>query len=83
MTEKMTWEEMVKAFPDEWIRVIDYEMDEKGGLKCGRVVYHSRSKHIAYSQPLTGQSEAFWYTGESTFSGLRSHAENDQHFSII
>ena len=75
MEQKMTWEEMKKAYPDEWIRVIDYEIDEKGRLKSGIVLYHSPSKHETYSQPLSGKSEAFWYTGESTFSGLRSHAE--------
>lgn len=75
MGQKMTWEEIKKVFPDEWVRVTDYEIDEKGHLKSGVVLYHSCSKHEAYSQPLSGKSEAFWYTGESTFSGLRSHAE--------
>ena len=76
MGEKMTWEEMKRAFPDEWIRVTDYEIDSKGRLKSGTVLYHSSSKHETYSKPLSGKSEAFWYTGKSTFSGLRSHAEN-------
>ena len=75
MGQRMTWEEMKKAYPDEWIRVADYEIDETGHLRCGVVLYHSTSKHEVYSKPLSGRSEAFWYTGESTFSGLRSHAE--------
>lgn len=71
---KMTWEEMKKAFPNEWLRIANFELDKCGEIKAGTVLYHSASKDAVYSQPLTGQSEAFWYTGESTFSGLRSHA---------
>lgn len=77
MNKKMTWKEIEKKYPNEWIRVIDYEFDEKGELKSGIVLYHSTSKEEVYSKPLSGQSEAFWYTGESTFAGLRSHAENN------
>ena len=75
--QKMTWEEMKNRYPNEWLRVINYEVDRSGHLKTGVVLYHSTSKHETYSQPLSGKSEAFWYTGESTFSGLRSHAENN------
>lgn len=77
MGQKMTWEEMKKAYPDEWLRLTDYEFDDTGEIKEGVVVYHSASKEAVYSQPLTGKSEAFWYTGESTFSGLRSHAAHN------
>lgn len=76
MGQRMTWEEMKRAYPDEWIRVADYKIDEKGRLESGIVLYHSSSKHDVYSKPLSGKSEAFWFTGESTFSGLRSHAES-------
>lgn len=77
MGQGMTWEEMKKAYPDEWLRIVDYEFDDDGEIKAGTVVYHSLSKEDVYSQPLTGKSEAFWYTGESTFSGLRSHATHN------
>lgn len=77
MDQKMTWEEMKKAYPDEWLRVTDYEIDARGRLVTGQVLYHSQSKHEVYSKPLSGKSEAFWFTGKSTFSGLRSHADHD------
>ena len=77
MGKKMAWEEMKKAFPNEWLRIVNYELDTTGEIKSGEVLYHSPSKEEVYSQPLSGKSEAFWYTGESTFSGLRSHATND------
>lgn len=77
MAQRMTWEEMKKAFPDEWLRIVNYEIDDVGEIKSGEVLYHSQLKEEVYSQPLTGKSEAFWYTGESTFSGLRSHATHN------
>ncbi|MBI2336691.1 MAG: hypothetical protein HYU97_08025 [Deltaproteobacteria bacterium] len=77
MERIMTWEEIKESFPNEWLRVVDYEIDESGKLKSGKVLYHSPSKHEVYSKPLSGQSEAFWYTGKSSFSGLRSHVEHN------
>lgn len=77
MGQKMTWEEMKATYPNEWIRVTDYKIDSMGHLVNGQVLYHSRSKHEVYSKPLSGKSEAFWYTGQSTFSGLRSHADHN------
>ncbi|MFH0799844.1 MAG: hypothetical protein V2A66_06650 [Pseudomonadota bacterium] len=77
MGQRVTWAEMKRAYPDEWLRLVDFELDETGEIKCGEVLFHSRSKEEVYSQPLSGKSEAFWYTGESTFSGLRSHATHD------
>jgi len=77
MGQKMDWEEIKKKYPDEWIRVTDYKLNEMGELESGTILYHSQSKEEVYSKPLSGKSEAFWYTGESTFSGLRSHAEHN------
>ena len=77
MGRKMTWKEMKKAFPNEWLRIGNYKLDDKGEIKEGTVLYHSKSKNKVYSHPLTGKSEAFWYTGKSTFSGLRSHATHN------
>lgn len=82
MGQKMTWEEMKKAYPDEWIRVTDYEIDALGHLVKGQVLYHSLTKHEVYSKPLSGKSEAFWYTGQSTFSGHCSHADHKLEVNI-
>lgn len=78
MGQTMTWQEMREKYPNEWLRIVDYEFGDDGEIKVGTVVYHSSSKEEVYSQPLIGKSEAFWYTGESTFSGLRSHATHDR-----
>jgi hypothetical protein len=74
MGEKMTWEEMKRLYPDEWLLIVDYILDETGHLVNGVVERHSKSKMNVYQTPLQNKSAAFRYTGESTFSGLRSHA---------
>ncbi|MFH0799502.1 MAG: hypothetical protein V2A66_04895 [Pseudomonadota bacterium] len=47
MGQKMTWEEMKKAFPDEWIAVVNYTSNEAGDVD-GDVVYHSNNKDDFY-----------------------------------
>ena len=74
MRQKMTWEEMKKSFPNEWLLVTDYEIDDSGQVIAGIVERHSKEKDVIYQPPRIGKSAAFEYTGESTFSGLRSYA---------
>ena len=74
MAEKITWEEMKNSYPDEWLLIVDFDLDETGHLTKGVVERHSRSKQKIYKTPLRNKSAAFRYTGESAFSGLRSHA---------
>lgn len=76
MVEKITWEEMKEKFPDEWLLIIDYELDKSGHLKKGIVRLHSKIKREIYETPINTDLIAFRYTGESTFTGLRSHAYN-------
>ncbi len=75
MVERMTWEEMKRAYPDEWLLVTDYETDSSGHLLSGVVERHSKYKNDVYAKPTTSQSTAFRYTGESSFRGFREHAE--------
>jgi len=74
MGKKMTWDEMKNNYPDEWLLIVDYDLDESGHLIKGIVEQHSRSKINIYQIPLQNKSAAFRYTGESNFSGMRSHA---------
>ena len=76
MKNKMTWNEIKNKFPDEWLLIIDYEVDESGHIIVGVVDRHSKEKDEVYSLPPLNKSTAFRYTGKSTFGGLRSHAEN-------
>ena len=44
MKKKMTWEEMKKAYPDEWLLITDYELDASYEVVTGIVVQHARDK---------------------------------------
>lgn len=76
MSQKMTWEEMRKAYPDEWLMVSDYELDKFGEVAVGVVERHSKKKEDVYRLPRLNKPVAFEYTGESTFRGFRSHADH-------
>ncbi len=75
--QKMTWKEMQRTYPNEWLMIVDYETDSSGRLVSGVIERHSKSKNIVYSPPAPPKSIALRYTGESTFCGLRSLAERD------
>ncbi len=77
MNDRKTWGEMRSEFPDEWLLMTDIEKDEWGNLKSGVVVRHSVDREEVYKKPSLDKPTAFRYTGESSFSGLRSHV----HFS--
>ena len=44
MMKKMSWEEMKKTFPDEWLLIVQYELDNSGHLIAGIVDRHSKEK---------------------------------------
>jgi hypothetical protein len=76
MGQRMTWDEMKKAYPDEWLLITDYERDQYGNVKAGTVERHSSDKDDVYRLPAVDKDCAFEYTGESTFRGFREHAEH-------
>ncbi len=76
MRKRMTWKEMKKNYPDEWLLIIDFELDSSGRIVAGTVSRHSKEKDDVYCMPSLNRPTAFRYTGESDFSGVRSHAEN-------
>lgn len=67
MGQRMTWEEMKKAYPDEWVAVINYTSNDIGDVD-GEVVNHSNDKDAFYRN-LKGLVQkygevAMEYTGE-------------------
>ncbi len=64
---------MKRKYPDEWLLIVDFELDNSGHIVAGVVRRHSREKDDVYRLPSLNKSTAFRYTGESTFAGLRSH----------
>lgn len=47
MGQKMTWEEMKKAYPDEWVAIVNSTTDEDGEID-GEVVAHFDDKEEFY-----------------------------------
>jgi hypothetical protein len=74
MKDKITWDEMKKYYPDEWLLITDFDLDRSGHILDGIVNRHSKDKDDVYRLPALKRPTAFRYTGESTFSGLRSHS---------
>lgn len=76
MEQKMTWAEMKKAYPNEWLLITDYEVDEYGEVKAGIVERHSVDDSEVFALPRVNKDCAFRYTGESQFpGGWRTHAQ--------
>ncbi|ETR66877.1 MAG: hypothetical protein OMM_12234 [Candidatus Magnetoglobus multicellularis str. Araruama] len=75
MNKKLSWKEMIKIYPDEWLLIVDFEVDNSGRITNGTVERHSKDKNDVYKLPTLNKSSAFRYTGKSTFAGLRSHAK--------
>lgn len=76
--KKMTWEEMKKRYPNEWLLIVDYDSDESGHLISGIVARHSPEKDDVFRLPSLDQSSAFKYTGKSTFpGGWRTRAKHN------
>ncbi|MFH1654912.1 MAG: hypothetical protein ABIE74_12800 [Pseudomonadota bacterium] len=78
MGQKMTWDEMKKAYPDEWLLITDFKIDKYGGVADGVVERHSKNDKEVFALPSLGKNCAFRYTGECQFpGGWRSHAKHD------
>ena len=80
MGHKLTWEEMKIKYPEEWLLITDFELDESGRIISGNVDRHSSEKDDVYRFPSLSKPSAFRFTGESSFAGLKSHAE--KHHTI-
>ena len=74
----LSWQQMKVAFPDEWLVITDFELDKFGTVVTGVVERHARDMDVLIEpDPISDRDIAFHYTGESTFAGLRSHAQHN------
>lgn len=44
MSQKMTWDEMKKSYPDEWVALVDYEEDDRVDIEGVVVAHHPNRK---------------------------------------
>jgi hypothetical protein len=65
-SEILSWEEIVKKYPDQTVLIVDFEADEALKIQKGRVVAHVTDHEDIYDQLhlRQGKSFAIQYTGE-------------------
>jgi hypothetical protein len=67
MGQKMTWEEMKRVFPDEWVALVNYNSNTSGNID-GEVIFHLQDKSAFYKHigEILPQYDgiAIRYTGE-------------------
>ena len=66
MTERLSWNEIRRRYPDEYVVLIDAELDQNTDLVAGTVVNHGKSKQDMrlYLGQLNPKSGACLWTGE-------------------
>jgi hypothetical protein len=78
MENILSWDEMKSLYPDQWLLITDFKLDQSGHLISGVVSRHSVEKDEVYHLPALNKPSSFKYTGESTFpGGWRAHAEHN------
>lgn len=66
MTERLTWDEIRRRYPDEYVVLIDTELDQNTVIIAATVVNHGKDKremrsHLGQLNPRSG---ACLWTGE-------------------
>lgn len=62
--ERMTLEEMIQKYPDEWLFIVDCEHSENTELLSGHVLVHSKSEADIHEASMHyNGSAAIRYTG--------------------
>ncbi|HEX6032172.1 MAG TPA: hypothetical protein VFY90_12145 [Tepidiformaceae bacterium] len=47
MGERLTWEEIERKYPEEWVLLVDLEQDEETlDVRAARVQFHSREQDL-------------------------------------
>ena len=66
MDEKLTWEEIKKKYPDEFVATVNPEHDRDSAFCAGTVVAHGKNKHelLQYLKSLGVKHTACLWTGE-------------------
>jgi hypothetical protein len=64
--DKLTWDEIRKKYPDEFVAIVDPEHDADDHLTGGTVVGHGKNKHelLDYLMALGAKHTACRWTGK-------------------
>ncbi|HEX2572499.1 MAG TPA: hypothetical protein VH877_23330 [Polyangia bacterium] len=72
-TTRMTWEDIKRAYPDEWVLLVDVDADPSiPRVRGGKVAGHSKSRKevLASTWLPPGSGWALKYTGRPTGADL-------------
>ncbi len=61
MGQRMTWEEMKNAYPDEWLLIVDCESDDHDRIVSGIVERHSMDDTEVFRLPTLDKDCTFKY----------------------
>ena len=61
-TEKMTWEEIMEKYPDQWVGLTDVEWSNASTVKAAVVKYAGKSKDEMLELQLEGDIQKSEYT---------------------
>ena len=69
MNERMTWNEIQKRFPDQWVGLVDVEWysDNAATVKTAIVKYTDKSKDELTMMMLRGEVDARYTTPDNLF----------------
>ena len=67
-TERLTWEEIVARYPNEWVYILEPEMGEGVAILSGIVLKHHPNKQelskSIYAEPTVMAETTLTYTGK-------------------
>lgn len=64
MNEKLTWDEIKRRYPDEWVALVDYEWPEMRHVTEGVVYAHSPSRDELHKLQRGLTDAAILFTGK-------------------
>ena len=66
MSAVLTYDEIKERYPDEWLLIVDTELDDELNILRGTVLAHSKDRDEVYRKimSLKGRSFAVEYNGE-------------------
>lgn len=65
MAGKKSWDEIKATYPDEWVILVDLDVNDTTDVTAGRVYNHSPDKdYIHEQQLLVRENTAVLYTGK-------------------
>ena len=50
MDDKLTWDEIKLRYPDEWVILVDIDVDQSTNITAGRVIEHDRSRRAMHDR---------------------------------